>query len=91
MSNIDWSQMITKEMKEANLLAEKLAEAQAQIRAYLQEASQIISVLQDAVDFGEATPEEEALLLKWKKFRIDVNRVPTQSGYPSVISWPVKP
>lgn len=38
-------------------------------------ATLAIAPLQDAVDLDEATAEEEAALLAWKKFRIAVNRV----------------
>ncbi|MGG5798178.1 tail fiber assembly protein [Edwardsiella tarda] len=43
----------------------------------LAEATKAIAPLQDAVDLGEATPEEEARLKAWKKFRVNVNRVDT--------------
>jgi len=47
--------------------------------------------LQDAVDLGEATPEEEAQLLAWKRYRIALNRVPQQAGYPGTTDWPPEP
>jgi hypothetical protein len=47
--------------------------------------------LQDAVDLGEATPEEEAQLLAWKRYRVALNRVPQQAGYPGAIDWPPEP
>ncbi|SPW34089.1 Caudovirales tail fibre assembly protein [Edwardsiella tarda] len=43
----------------------------------LAEAAKAIAPLQDAIDIGEATPEEEARLKAWKKFRVGVNRVDT--------------
>ncbi|ATI62777.1 tail fiber assembly protein [Edwardsiella tarda] len=43
----------------------------------LAEATKAIAPLQDAVDLGEATPEEEARLKAWKKFRVNVNRIDT--------------
>jgi hypothetical protein len=46
--------------------------------------------LQDAVDLGEATPEE-AQLLAWKRYRVALNRVPQQPGYPGTIDWPPEP
>lgn len=50
-----------------------------------------ISPLQDAVDLDEATADEVANLKLWKGYRIDVNRVSKQSGYPTSIQWPVEP
>ncbi|WP_395842453.1 tail fiber assembly protein, partial [Edwardsiella tarda] len=35
----------------------------------LAEAAKAITPLQDAIDLGEATPEEEVRLKAWKKFR----------------------
>jgi hypothetical protein len=50
-----------------------------------------IAPLQDAVDLGKATPAKAALLKKWKEYRIDLDDVPGQAGYPQTISWPVVP
>lgn len=47
--------------------------------------------LQDAVDLAEATPQEEAQLLAWKRYRVALNRVPQQAGYPGTIDWPPEP
>lgn len=47
--------------------------------------------LQDAVDLAEATPEEEAQLPAWKRYRVALNRVPQQAGYPGTIDWPPEP
>ncbi|WP_236411106.1 tail fiber assembly protein [Pseudomonas syringae] len=43
------------------------------------------------MDLEEATSAEVALLKKWKQYRIAVNRIQDQSGYPSSIEWPVEP
>lgn len=51
-------------------------------------ATLAIAPLQDAVDIGEATPEEEALLLLWKKYRVAVNRVGLTLADPV---WPPLP
>lgn len=40
-------------------------------------ATEKIAPLQDAVDLGEATDDEKARLLAWKKYRVQVNRVDT--------------
>lgn len=55
----------------------------------LMDANNAIAPLQDAVDLGMATDEEQALLLEWKKYRVLLNRVDT-SVAPD-IEWPEKP
>ncbi|EOF5167250.1 tail fiber assembly protein, partial [Salmonella enterica] len=45
-----------------------------------------IAPLQDAVDLDEATDEEKARLLAWRKYRVLVNRVDTSNPV-----WPDKP
>lgn len=57
----------------------------------LSEATARISPLQDAVDLGEATANEEASLKKWKQYRVAVNRVDQQPGFPTSIAWPPEP
>ena len=47
-----------------------------------------IAPLQDAVDLGEATAQEEAALLAWKRFRVNVNRVDLTLQGPD---WPAAP
>lgn len=47
--------------------------------------------LQDAVDTGRATDEEVAKLTLWKAYRIDLNRIEQQEGFPSAIQWPLSP
>ena len=72
-------------------LEELTADAVAKRDQLLALAAIRIAPLQDAVDLGDPTPEEEALLIKWKTYRRDVNRVSQQTTYPSVIDWPVEP
>lgn len=50
-----------------------------------------IAPLQDAVDLDMATEVEAAVILQWKQFRIDVNRVSAQNGFPTSIDWPELP
>ncbi|MCU7647119.1 tail fiber assembly protein [Pseudomonas piscis] len=57
----------------------------------LGEAAIRISPLQDAVDLGDATTAEEAELKKWKQYRVAVNRVDQQPGFPRAVSWPPAP
>lgn len=76
--------------EDAQLLAITSA-ANAEIENLLTTATTKIAQLQDAVDLGIATIEETASLTKWKTYRVLVNRVPTQSGYPTTIDWPPVP
>ncbi|MFK0090767.1 tail fiber assembly protein [Pseudomonas sp. NPDC090755] len=39
----------------------------------------------------EATDAEKAELVLWKKYRVALNRVQDQLGYPDTISWPAMP
>ncbi|MFK3912859.1 tail fiber assembly protein [Enterobacter cancerogenus] len=55
----------------------------------MEEADRSIAPLQDAVDIGEATDAEIALLQAWKKYRVLLNRVDT-SNAPD-IDWPPVP
>lgn len=91
MSNIDWSKMITAEMKAAQAAAELLGSVQAETARLRKVADDAIAPLQDAVDIDEATAEEEARLKLWKKYRVALNRLPDQVGYPSDITWPEMP
>ncbi|MDG6399614.1 tail assembly chaperone [Pseudomonas quasicaspiana] len=50
-----------------------------------------IAPLQDAHDLGESTETEEALLVSWKRYRIALNRIEQQPGYPVDVDWPMSP
>ena len=50
-----------------------------------------IAPLQDAVDLGDATPADEANLKKWKQYRVALNRIDQQAGFPEIIEWPLSP
>ena len=56
--------------------------------ALLLEATTRIAPLQDAVDLGNETASEVALLMQWKQFRVDVNRVDITQLDPV---WPSRP
>jgi hypothetical protein len=47
--------------------------------------------LQDAVDIGESTADEEAELTAWKRYRMLLNRIQQQDGFPQSIDWPAVP
>lgn len=88
---IDWSKLITAEDK-AQAAAERLlfhvTVETARLRSV---ADSAIAPLQDAVDLDEATAEEVALLTAWKRYRVALNRLPDQEGYPNDIDWPAPP
>jgi len=68
---------------------ELIAQAEQHKGNLISEASQTISILQDAVDLDMATDDEKARLTAWKKYRVLLNRVDT-SNAPD-IKWPDKP
>lgn len=51
----------------------------------------MILPLQDMLDIGEGTPQIEARLLAWKRYRVALSRVNEQAGYPVDVDWPVVP
>lgn len=50
-----------------------------------------IAPLEDAVDLGEATDADIVSLKSWKLYRVAVNRVEQQPGFPHEIEWPLSP
>lgn len=54
----------------------------------LRHATAAIAPLQDAIDMGVATHDEEAKLKEWKLYRIDVNRIDTSLVD---VVWPEPP
>lgn len=69
---------------------EQLTEqAEAKKQRLMAEATTVIAPLEDAVDFGIATPEEAAALKEWKRYRILLSRIDTSTA--PDIDWPVKP
>lgn len=65
--------------------------AQSEIARLRASADYAIAPLQDAVDVDEATEQDLFALKAWKKYRVSLNRVPEQEGYPTVIEWPIAP
>ena len=53
------------------------------------EATQTISILQDAVDLDMATDEESTSLPLWKKYRVLLSRI--DASTPEEIKWPQRP
>lgn len=70
---------------------ELIASAKNEQMQLLSYAALKIAPLQDAVDLDDATSEEEALLKKWKQYRVSLNRIDQQADYPSKITWPIVP
>lgn len=68
---------------------ELIEQAETKKAELLSAAAAAIAPLQDAVDIGMATNEETALLLGWKKYRVQVNRVDTSTA--PGIEWPEQP
>lgn len=64
------------------------AQAKQQKAALLAEATSMIAPLQDAVDMGIATTEDEVALLDWKRYRVELSRVDV-AKHP--VTWPVSP
>lgn len=50
-----------------------------------------VAPLQDAVDRKRATDDEALRLNLWKDYRIDLNRIEQQDGFPTDIDWPQSP
>ncbi|MCO7519182.1 MULTISPECIES: tail fiber assembly protein [unclassified Pseudomonas] len=50
-----------------------------------------IAPLEDAVELGKATEETRASLIKWKQYRISLNEIEHQAGFPEEIQWPLAP
>ncbi|MCE0849381.1 tail fiber assembly protein [Pseudomonas asiatica] len=71
--------------------ADPLQQAQEEAARLRAIADAAIAPLQDAVDLEEATEAEIALLTEWKRFRVALNRLPEQAGYPANIEWPNPP
>lgn len=70
---------------------EPAEKAQAEIARLRSRADYALAPLQDAVDVDDATDAEVLALKAWKKYRVALNRVPEQAGYPGTIVWPFVP
>jgi len=91
IGSIDWSKMVTAEMKQEAASAQHLVGVQVEVATRRAAADSVIAPLQDAVDLDDATDAEAAALKAWKKYRIALVRLPEQPGYPTDIDWPVPP
>ncbi|WP_439647064.1 tail fiber assembly protein [Arsenophonus endosymbiont of Aleurodicus floccissimus] len=68
---------------------ELIAEAENEKKGLMQNATEVIIPLQDAVDLEMATEEEKQKLTAWKKYRVLLNRVDTLNA--PDIDLPKKP
>ncbi|RYE60853.1 MAG: phage tail protein [Oxalobacteraceae bacterium] len=89
--NIDWSKLVTKEMKATQAIMELVAKVTAEQSRRKVIADRVIQPLQDDHDTGDATEEDEAFLIAWKRYRSALAKVQLQPGYPTAVEWPVPP
>ena len=103
--NIDWDQLITREMKEAEKRAALLALAKTELTERNAMAALQIGRIQDridtlgyGIDAGEATAEDEAeqaaLLITvkaWKAYKFALGKVTSQTAWPAAPNWPAVP
>lgn len=69
-------------------------QAQALRQSLMNEASQEIAVLVDALDPGiisDPSDADQVKLLAWKTYRIELSKIDQQPGYPRTINLPTKP
>jgi hypothetical protein len=105
MSNIDWSKLITKEMRDAAAAAVALAAARLELGTRNTAAALQITRIQDrvetlgyGVEFDELTEEDKAELAQltvslkaWKKYKFDLGKVTAQSTWYQAPIWPTAP
>ncbi|HIC7814046.1 TPA: tail fiber assembly protein [Enterobacter ludwigii] len=68
---------------------DRVALAHSQKTSLMQAANNIITPLEDASELGIATEEEAAALLRWKRYRVMLNRVDVTTA--PDIEWPERP
>lgn len=105
MTNIDWSRMITVEMKAAAAAALHLVEVKSELAVKNASAVTQIARIQDridtlgyGIDAGEATEEDEAeqvslmvSITAWKSYKFALGKVTKQSTWPTAPTWPPEP
>ncbi|QEP85911.1 tail fiber assembly protein [Escherichia coli] len=64
----------------------RIREAEEKKTRLIQEATDNITILQDAVNFEMATDEEVSMLSSWKKYRVLVSRIDINTA-PDIV-WP---
>lgn len=105
MSNIDWSQLVTRAAKnEAQavmiLRAAKVAftEHNTQAVGQIVRVQDRIDTLTYGIEVGEATVEDQAELFtlsaslkEWKTYKFALGNVPRQANWPASPEWPQEP
>ncbi|ERE08074.1 tail fiber assembly protein [Pseudogulbenkiania ferrooxidans] len=73
--------------------AAQTAAAQLRQQQHLSAALQQRKPLEDAVELGIASAAEQAKLAEWKRYCVDLSRLPQQAGWPSLAdsAWPAQP
>jgi hypothetical protein len=103
--NIDWSQLVTKAMKDeaaraAEFMVAKAALAQRNTDAALRitRINDRIETLSYGIEAGEASEEDEAeqaalqvSLKAWKGYKFALGKVTTQPTWPAAPIWPFEP
>ncbi|MDB5995279.1 MAG: hypothetical protein JWP42_2415 [Pseudomonas sp.] len=103
--NIDWTQLITKAMKDAAAAALVLIQMKADLATRNAKAAAQILRIQDridtlgyGIDSGEATAEDEAeqaaLMISikaWKAYKFALGKVSAQTTWPAAPVWPPEP
>ncbi|MFV3289112.1 tail fiber assembly protein [Pseudomonas sp. NY11955] len=88
---IDWGRLVTREGKALAAAEQLRATAFAEIAQLRASADLAVAPLQDAVELNDATPAEAEALNAWKRYRVALNRLPEQPGFPETIEWPELP
>lgn len=102
---INWSLLVTAAMKAAAANADHLAAMKAELAARNAQATLQIARVMDrietigyGIEFGEATPEDEAeqaallpVLASWKAYKFALGKVTKQPTWPAAPVWPVAP
>ncbi|KPY88924.1 phage tail protein [Pseudomonas syringae pv. tagetis] len=105
MSNIDWTKLVTKEMKDAAVAARILADAKSALNSKNSAAAFQIARIQDrietlgyGIEAGVATEEEEEeaaslapVLKAWKAYKFALGKVTAQPTWYQAPVWPVAP
>jgi hypothetical protein len=102
---VDWSKLVTQEMKGAAALADHLSKMKAELAARNAVAAAQILRIQDrietigyGIDAGEATEndlaEQDALLISlkaWKTYKFSLGKVTAQPTWHAAPVWPTTP
>lgn len=68
-----------------------IAKAREDRDALLGVATLRMDPLKDAVELDVATPGEVVALKAWREYRVALNRLELQAGFPASIDWPPVP